>query len=222
MKSSFYYAQDPFLACNARSERWVAKLTSKMFDVGFEKASRCDLYLIREVNKSASIGSCCGLSIAQVDQICFMLQNLYEVKAQGGDEQGEDTEVDNEVFRQQYIPQNLQQVYDIERDGDKIKQGTGGDLVYQDLLANKKEAEDDDEEKDGDEESDSDDDEFSDSERKPRGKRFEDKEVKKEHKKAVKEEKRERRKEKMPKHLKKKLVNQSSRGKKWAVAGWPE
>ncbi|KAK4502377.1 hypothetical protein PRZ48_005802 [Zasmidium cellare] len=146
-----------------------------------------------------------------------MLQKLYEIKAQGGDEQGEDTEVDNEVFRQQYIPQNLQQVYDIERDGDKIKQGTGGDLVYQDLLADKKEAEDDDEdqEKDGDEEeSDSDDEEFSDSERKPRGKRFEDKEAKKEHKKAVKEEKRERRKEKMPKHLKKKLVNQGSRGKK--------
>ena len=53
-----------------------------------------------------------------------------------------------------------------------------------------------------------------DADKKPRGKRFEDKEAKKEHKKAVKEEKRERRKEKMPKHLKKKLVNQGSRGKK--------
>ncbi|KAF2162820.1 hypothetical protein M409DRAFT_57882 [Zasmidium cellare ATCC 36951] len=145
-----------------------------------------------------------------------MLQKLYEAKAQGGEEQGDDTEVDNEVFRQQYIPQNLQQVYDIERDGDKIKQGAGGDLVYQELLADKKEAAND-EEKDEDEDEDesgSDDDEFSDSDRKPRGKRFEDKEAKKEHKKAVKEEKRERRKEKMPKHLKKKLVNQGSRGKK--------
>ncbi len=55
---------------------------------------------------------------------------------------------------------------------------------------------------------------FVDEDKKPRGKRFEDKEVKKEHKKAVKEEKRERRSQKMPKHVKKKLVNQSSRGKK--------
>jgi RIO kinase 1 len=31
------------------------------------------------------------------------------------------------------------------------------------------------------------------------------------HKKAIKEEKREKRKDKMPKHMKKKLVNQSSR-----------
>jgi len=48
----------------------------------------------------------------------------------------------------------------------------------------------------------------------PRGKRFEDKEVKKEHKLLVKEEKREKRKTKMPKHIKKKMVNESSRKKR--------
>ena len=149
------------------------------------------------------------------------LEKLYEVKAQGGEEN--DAAQDDEVFRQQYIPQNLQQVYDIERDGDKIKEGDTGSLPYQDLLANQKAGQDganEDEESDEDEdegdESDDEDDSHSDSREKraPRGKKHEDKESRKAHKAAVKEEKREKRKEKMPKHLKKKLVNQKSRGKK--------
>ena len=45
----------------------------------------------------------------------------------------------------------------------------------------------------------------------PRGKRFEDKDVKRDHKRLVKEEKREQRSKKMPKHIKKKLVNASKR-----------
>lgn len=144
------------------------------------------------------------------------LEKLLEAKAQAGDEEDEE----DEVFRQQYIPQNLREVYDIERDGEKLKRGEGEDLPYQKLLANgasKSNVEDDanGEDADSDESSaeDSGEDERAFEDKKPRGKRFEDKEEKKAHKQAVKEEKREKRKEKMPKHLKKKLVNQGSRGK---------
>lgn len=45
----------------------------------------------------------------------------------------------------------------------------------------------------------------------PRGKRFEDKDAKRDHKKQVKEEKREQRAKKIPKHVKKRLVNSSKR-----------
>jgi RIO kinase 1 len=155
------------------------------------------------------------------------IAKMFEIKAQEGTE---DDAVDNEVFRQQYIPQTLQQVYDIERDAEKLRKGEGGELVYQGLLADggaQKDTQDDASqagesdaahdavEKDDDassDESGSEDDPFG--PKQPRGKRFEDKEEKKAHKLAVKEEKKEKRKEKMPKHIKKKLVSQSSRGKK--------
>jgi RIO kinase 1 len=153
-----------------------------------------------------------------------MKKTIEELFASSANEE-EATEVDNEVFRQQYIPQNLEQVYDHERDADRVKQGDS--LVYQDLLADQKptrteeqEAADEAEETgSGSEEdgsgSDSEDGSFEERETgPPRGKRFEDKDAKKEHKKAVKEEKREKRKEKIPKHLKKKMVSSSSRGKK--------
>ncbi|EGP89233.1 unnamed protein product [Zymoseptoria tritici ST99CH_3D1] len=154
-----------------------------------------------------------------------MKKTINELFAKSENEE-ETTEVDNEVFRQQYIPQNLEQVYDIERDGERMQQGDS--LVYQGLLAEQKpsDAQEKDEadvakdhsaEDSVDDVSDSDSEDGSYEEREsgpPRGKRFEDKDAKKEHKKAVKEEKREKRKEKIPKHLKKKMVSSSSRGKK--------
>ena len=144
-----------------------------------------------------------------------MRRVLDELMDANGDEDEDDgeREFDDEVFRQQYIPQTLRQVYDIERDGEQMRQGDGERLVYSALLAN--DASDRTSDADENGELSSDDDEFEErGEKKLRGKRFEDKDVKKEHKKAVKEEKREKRKEKMPKHVKKKLVNHSSRGKK--------
>ncbi|KAK0778380.1 Serine/threonine-protein kinase rio1, partial [Friedmanniomyces endolithicus] len=45
-----------------------------------------------------------------------MVEKMYEVRAQQPEQDDEEREVDDEVFRQQYIPQTLQQVYDIERD----------------------------------------------------------------------------------------------------------
>ena len=184
-----------------------------------------------------------------------MLEKLYETKAQeGGGDANAEREVDDEVFRQQYIPQTLQQVYDIERDAEKLHQGQGDELVYRDLLSDRvasggavqppstsvsateaaaagaeepsevelSTSSDDEDEADHEPEFDENGDPIPTSERRgkrhgddrPRGKRFEDKDAKKAHKQLVKEEKREGRKTKMPKHVKKKIVSQSSRGKK--------
>lgn len=157
------------------------------------------------------------------------LEALYEekVKAEAADEAaglaGDADEVaarqavDNEVFRQQYIPQTLEQVYDIERDAEKVGKEGANTLVYANLLASKatgdKDTASSDDTEGGDEDEDSEDDESRFEKGTPRGKRFQDQEEKKEHKKAVKEEKREKRKEKIPKHIKKKLINTSSRKK---------
>ncbi|KAL9018314.1 MAG: hypothetical protein Q9180_008730, partial [Flavoplaca navasiana] len=146
------------------------------------------------------------------------------------DEAGDRAEVDAEVFRNQYIPQTLEQVYDVERDVDHINRGGQEDLVYRDLLADKVISEaaqdaaniapanksDDDFSSRGSEAggSDEDDDESDPfAKKQPRGKRFEDKDSKKDHKKQVKEEKREKRGKKIPKHVKKKLINSTARTK---------
>lgn len=139
-----------------------------------------------------------------------------------GEEAAAAQEVDNEVFRQQYIPQTLEQVYDFERDAKKIGEGKKDDLVYKDLLAEKvapaagEDGEGDASSEtgvDGTESDESDDNESRFEKGIPRGKRFEDKDSKKEHKKAVKEEKREKRKEKVPKHVKKRMIATSSKKK---------
>lgn len=49
-------------------------------------------------------------------------------------EQSAEKQVDEQVFRKVYIPQNLEQVYDIERDVAKIHNGEGHNLIYKDLL----------------------------------------------------------------------------------------
>lgn len=53
------------------------------------------------------------------------------------DEEAAQKQVDEKVFRQVYIPQTLEQVYDIERDVEVVGRGEGDDLVYKDLLAEK-------------------------------------------------------------------------------------
>ena len=140
-------------------------------------------------------------------------------------------DVDTAVFRQQYIPQRLEQVYDFERDAEKVRAGEGSELVYQDLLAHQNSSADNAVDySDGSSDSDesggvsiaasgsqhADDDQSKDpfAKKAPRGKRFEDKDSRREHKRQVKEEKREQRSKKMPKHLKKRLVSESSRRRK--------
>lgn len=153
------------------------------------------------------------------------IEKLYTLKP----DQAE-TDQDTAVFRQQFIPQTLEQVYDFERDAEKVQAGEGSDLVYRDLLAGAKSSSKNIPDGEDDQGSDASGgvsvaDSASDLEevphgedpfakKQPRGKRFEDKDSKREHKQRVKEEKRQQRANKMPKHLKKRLVSTSSRKKK--------
>ncbi|KAJ5943678.1 hypothetical protein N7516_003846 [Penicillium verrucosum] len=160
------------------------------------------------------------------EEMTSAIEKLLVAREEGDDEQQEAEDVDTAVFRQQYIPQTLEQVYDVERDAERIRDGEGADLIYGDLLAGgKKKATATDaveEEAESDASggvsvsgSDSDDEETDPfAPKPPRGKRFEDKDSKRDHKTKVKEEKREQRANKMPKHMKKKLVSGSSRKKK--------
>jgi len=126
------------------------------------------------------------------------VENLYEAQpsAAGDDQAVADLEVDNEVFRNQYIPQTLEQVYDIEKDARKLDAGEGGELVYRNLLADQVvqskadtgegsgESPDSGDSDDGapldsDDSEDDSEDESRFDKGKPRGKRFEDKDEKK-------------------------------------------
>lgn len=162
-----------------------------------------------------------GSNEPMIRAIETLLATRSEVPDLEQDETGGD-DVDIAVFRQQYIPQTLEQVYDFERDAEKVRSGKGDDLVYRDLLADQPKPREppvgDEGESDqsggvslsGDEsESQAEDDPFA--KKQPRGRKHEDKDVKREHKRQVKEEKREQRAKKMPKHVKKKLVNSSKK-----------
>ena len=156
------------------------------------------------------------------------LQTLYETRPEETEDYA-NAEVDNEVFRNQYIPQTLEQVYDVERDVGEVAKGGQDNLVYRDLLAEKLAPEtpaaDQDEARESEGASEdgscgsskgeavSGDEADPFAEKKPRGKRFEDKDAKKEHKKQVKEEKKVQRENKIPKHVKKKMVASSGKRK---------
>ena len=125
------------------------------------------------------------------------LEKLYETRPSAADDDAAaaELEVDNEVFRNQYIPQTLEQVYDIEKDAQRLGKGEGGDLVYSNLLADqvvqpKAKADDEASEEGSEESSDEsgegaelesgdDDDENRTDKPRPRGRRFEDKDEKK-------------------------------------------
>lgn len=138
---------------------------------------------------------------------------------------------DDAVFREVYIPQNLEQVYDIERDTELVDEGGASNLIYKDLLAIKRrdaendngDNDDDDDDEDGngsesesesesDSDLDSDDDGDVWKERPEAERKFADREANKERKKALKAERKEKRKAKMKKAVKKKLV-QNTKGK---------
>ncbi|KAH6912610.1 atypical/RIO/RIO1 protein kinase [Coprinopsis sp. MPI-PUGE-AT-0042] len=146
----------------------------------------------------------------------------------------EDAALEDEVFMKSYIPRNLNEVYDPERDVDRLTRGEGKALIYadtigvvapapvtvedgRDTLETPAKSEDalHDDEGSSDDETEAHTDDGGDSEkgfeRKLKGHKHEDKEVKKERKKAAKAEARERRKTKMPKAEKKKLLKKSAR-----------
>ena len=145
---------------------------------------------------------------------------LHEQEGKENGGESTNVEVDREVFRNQYIPQTLDQVYDAERDVDEIVERGQEHLPYSQLLADKLGQEHlvTDSETESVTSGDQSDIEGHQTvepfaKGTPRGKRFEDKNAKKDHKKQVKEEKKTQRQNKMPKHLKKKLVNSSARRK---------
>ena len=159
-------------------------------------------------------------------RIRVTLDELYAQRSKEPEDLGAEEEVDTEVFRNQYIPQTLEQVYDVERDADQVASDGKTSLIYKDLLADTSSVDFSNLEPDrsrhesvyslsneGSNEKTSEDETDPFAPKAPRGKRFEDKDVKKEHKKLVKEEKREKREKKMPKYVKKKLVSGSSRHK---------
>lgn len=170
---------------------------------------------------------------SDLDDCIKKLEEMYNEREELTDEQRREAEVEDEVFRQEYIPQTLEQVYDVERDAEQFHRGEGDKLIYQSLLANKtvpghaefepdyitpdagSSSEIGDLMADLDEESEEEGEgsEWTEKTATPRGKRFQDKDEKKNHKQAVKEEKRDKRKTKMPKHIKKQLVNASKRNK---------
>ena len=170
------------------------------------------------------------LSQSQMSDVLEKLVETREFEQGHAGAAGDEQEVDTEVFRHQYIPQNLGQVYDVERDTEKVGRGETKDLVYQSLLVSQEDTLPADEESDltapsslkADEgkirsksgESSDKGQETNGFESRPRGKRFQDKESRKGHKQQVKEEKREKRKTKMPKYVKKKLIDNSGRHRK--------
>ncbi|CAF9913669.1 MAG: protein kinase rio1 [Heterodermia speciosa] len=157
-------------------------------------------------------------------EMAATVEGLYETRADDGATNDADTEVDNEVFRNQYIPQTLEQVYDVERDAEQIVEGKQNDLIYRELLADQlapaaninteSEAQLPNASDSGNEDSESDGETDPFAKQRPRGKRFEDKDAKKDHKKQVKEEKRIQRENKIPKYVKKKMISSSSKKKR--------
>lgn len=160
------------------------------------------------------------------EEMATTLQTLFENRPEEVEEDDASAEVDTEVFRNQYIPQTLEQVYDVERDVGEVAMGGQDNLIYRDLLAEKLAPEvpvvDEgesatvlEENSEGfsanEDEGDKDDDPFA--KKAPRGKRFEDKDAKKDHKKQVKEEKKEQREKKIPKKVKKQMISGSTRRK---------
>ncbi|QNP96073.1 YALIA101S04e02234g1_1 [Yarrowia lipolytica] len=141
------------------------------------------------------------------------------IQAMPIEESTDQIEADDAVFRSVYIPQNLDQVYDVERDVEMVNAGQGKDLIYSSLIGKKDEEED--QEMGSESESDNESISSIDSEERERrfqekkaltsklGKKFEDKDAKKERKAAVKEAQKEKRKEKMKKATKKKLISKS-------------
>lgn len=111
---------------------------------------------------------------------------------------------DEEVFRNAYIPQTLNEVYDPERDIDVRNEGKGDDLIYANVIGV-----DERNESVSDEDSSASETPQGAKDKTPRGHKYEDKDAKKDRKKQVKEAARERRKTKMPKAEKKKRMRAS-------------
>src|SRR5262249_16449701 len=130
-----------------------------------------------------------------VDDCIKVLEDIYAEREKLSDEVRQRVETEDEVFRQEYIPQTLEQVYDVERDAEKYGKGEGDQVIYQALLAKKtmptgvpvdaidqlRDPSTDEEGEDDNDSEDSGDREWTEKSSTPRGKRFQDKDEKKTH-----------------------------------------
>ncbi|CAG8810853.1 28470_t:CDS:2, partial [Dentiscutata erythropus] len=173
---------------------------------------------------------------AELDKIQERLASQQSMETLN-EEQLQKEKVDEEVFKQSYIPRTLGEVIDAERDTIKVAQGEGLSIddksESEDHGDHEDHGDDEDHEDEEDQEfqsekyilkeqdekelednqieQDSNDENVNDLfEKQSRGKRNEDKDVKKERKKLAKEEAREKRKHKMPKAEKKKKIKATS------------
>lgn len=141
------------------------------------------------------------------------------------EEETESSAADDAVFRSVYIPQNLEQVYDVERDVERVNRGEAADLIYGEMVVTKNdkkveevsesseaEGSDDEEEGTGSDKEEEDDDEWK--EKSGADRKFTDRESNKDRKKQVKLEAKEKRQKKIKKHVKKKLISNSTKKKK--------
>lgn len=153
-----------------------------------------------------------GEGSTELEGMKDMLEDMFAKRETLTGEETAKEEQDDEVFRQEFIPQNLDQVFNIENDGVKLQ--AGHDLIYKSaLLAEKESASDSSDPYDSD--SSDADDEWEEREKgTPRGKKHVALDEKKAHKQAIKEEKREKRKVKIPKHLKNKRIAETAKPKK--------
>ncbi|BGP50129.1 Serine/threonine-protein kinase rio1 [Rhodotorula kratochvilovae] len=160
-----------------------------------------------------------------------------EAEQRAAQERGEDEMArpgasDEAVFAQAYIPRTLDDVYDVERDVERVLRGEGDGLIYADITGvasiHKKgeegedagkapvgegEAGSDGDSDEGSEDGDSDGEDSDDEEgkvRRPRGKKHEDKDEKKKRKQETKEKAREKRSTKMKKSEKARRVKKST------------
>ncbi|KAK5045183.1 hypothetical protein LTR84_009516 [Exophiala bonariae] len=86
-----------------------------------------DKQAFRYITKLAEGDASLGLDVLRAE--------IDKTMAERTEEEDEEDEVENEVFRKQYIPQTLDEVYDVERDGNQIQTAGRESLVYKDLLA---------------------------------------------------------------------------------------
>ena len=161
---------------------------------------------------------------SEFDEMKETLRAMLQKRSKLTEDERRVEAADDEVFRQSFIPQSLQQIYNIETDAERYQQGQVDDLIHKALLAqatavkghlHDSDAKDS-QSQSGSNDSDEVSDEGEDVERdktRPRGKKHIDKDEKRSHKQAVKEEKREKRKSKMPKYVKNRMVNSTARKK---------
>jgi RIO kinase 1 len=112
------------------------------------------------------------------------MRSVIDELLKDNQEKPREAEVDERVFRQAYIPKNLFEVVDPERDVGIVQQGGKNDLIYAKFLdvqeTKPAPIEQEDHEVESDEDSsESSESEISEDDSKPRGKRHEDKDVKK-------------------------------------------